>query len=80
MRTTLTLDSDVAAKLKTKMRQTGHSFKQLVNDAIRRGLLADRPESEKRFVVRPYHMGLRPGFSYDNISQLLDQAEGPGHK
>ena len=38
MRTTLTLDEDVAAKLRAEARRSGRSFRDVVNDAIRRGL------------------------------------------
>jgi len=38
MRTTLTLDDDVAEKLRTVAHQTRRSFKQVVNDALRTGL------------------------------------------
>ena len=39
MRTTLTLDDDVAARLKAEARRTGKPFKQLVNECLRRRLL-----------------------------------------
>ena len=39
MRTTLTLDDDVAAKLRAEMRRSGMSFREVLNDAIRRGLI-----------------------------------------
>jgi hypothetical protein len=25
-------------------------------------------------------MGTRPGLNYDNVGELLEQVEGPGHK
>ncbi|MGH7962252.1 MAG: CopG family transcriptional regulator [Candidatus Binatia bacterium] len=40
MRTTITLDQDVAAKLKAEARRSGKSFKETINEAIRRGLVA----------------------------------------
>jgi hypothetical protein len=81
MRTTLTLEPDVAAKLKAEMRRTGHSFKHVVNELLRERLIQrDMPGPRPRFKVRARDLGLRPGFSYDCISALLEQIEGPGHK
>ena len=38
MRTTLTLDEDVAAKLKAESRKTGRPFRETVNACLRAGL------------------------------------------
>jgi hypothetical protein len=46
MRTTVTLDPDVEAKLKATMRERGVSFKAALNDAVRAGL--DAPASALR--------------------------------
>ena len=42
MRTTLTLDDDVAAKLKTESHRAGRPFREIVNDTLRRGLESRR--------------------------------------
>ena len=78
MRTTITLDDDVAAKLEAEVRRTGRAFKTVVNDALRRGLLR-RPHVEEAppFVVRSKPLGLRAGLSYDNVEELLDITETP---
>jgi len=78
-RTTLTLEADVVAKLKEQMRQNGASLKQTVNEALRRGLCAPS-EARKPFKVRARPLGLRPGLSYDSISSLLEEIEGPWHR
>ncbi|HTZ87614.1 MAG TPA: hypothetical protein VMB05_13180 [Solirubrobacteraceae bacterium] len=54
MRTTVTLDPDVEAKLKATMRERGVSFKAALNDAVRLGLGASAP------VARPYKMQTAP--------------------
>jgi hypothetical protein len=78
VRTTLTLDEDVADKLRFLSRRTGRSFKQVVNEALRRGLDTRHEEQPlKPFRVRARRLGLRPGLSYDNVGELLDQLEGP---
>jgi hypothetical protein len=82
MRTTLTLDDDVAAKLRALARRTGVAFRQVVNDALRRGLAQPRPTATReRFKVKARDLGrLRPGVSLDNVAQLVEQVEGPQHR
>ncbi|MBI4482065.1 MAG: hypothetical protein HY652_04145 [Acidobacteria bacterium] len=81
MRTTLTLDEDVAAKLKTETRKSGQSFRQTVNYFLRLGLnLRREMKHANRFVVRARPLGQRPGLNYDNIGELLEQLEGPTHR
>ena len=81
MRTTLTLDDDVAAKLKSLTRKSGASFKDVVNDALRRGLTAPPAASVAPPIVwndRP--LGLKPGLSLDDVWGLIEQVEGPIRK
>ena len=81
MRTTLTLDDDVARLVQDEAKRSGDSFKGTVNHLLRLGITASRkPEKKKRFVVRPRKMGLAPGLSYDSIPELLDRIEGPYHR
>lgn len=81
MRTTLTLDDDVARKLRAEMRKSGRSFKETANDFLRRGLNLRRENPPaKPFVIRARPLGLRPGLSLDCISTLLEQIEGPTHR
>ena len=76
MRTTLTLDADVADGLRQEVRRTGKSFKAAVNDALRAGLGgAARRVKAKRFVVEPHDFGLRPGIDPDRLNQLVDELE-----
>jgi hypothetical protein len=79
MRTTITLDPDTAAKVKAEMRRTGLSFKQVVNGLLRRAP-DPQPAEKKPFKVRARVLGLRPGLSYDNVGELLEQIEGPFYK
>jgi hypothetical protein len=81
VRTTLTLDDDVAAKVKLESRRTGRSFKQVVNEALRRGLAERRTTRAQAFTIRPRDLGnLRPGLQLDSIAELLEQVEGPVHR
>jgi hypothetical protein len=82
MRTTLTLDEDVAARLQDLQRKNNLTFKDAVNLALRLGLeqRAERVQKRKPFKVTPKNMGLLPGLRYDNIGELLEQIEGALHK
>ena len=75
MRTTLTLDPDLVAKLKDDMRRTGRSFKEVVNERLRLGFLA-KETPPKRFTVRPRRMGVIAGLDYNNIGELIELVEG----
>ena len=79
MRTTVTLDPDTAAKVKAEMRRTGEPFKQVVNRLLRAAPDA-QPVPKTQFKVRARKLELRPGLSYDNIGELLEQLEGPFYK
>jgi hypothetical protein len=79
VRTTLSIDEDVAGLLKNEMRRSGASLKETVNDLLRLGLMASRNPTRKPFVVTPLPLGLPPGLSYDNVEELIEALEGPAH-
>ncbi len=76
MRTTLTLDADLAKKLKDLAHQRGTSFKQTVNEVVRRGLTAQvqRPPGD-RYTVEVHRGGFRPGIDPGKLNQLVDQLD-----
>lgn len=82
MRTTLTLDEDVAAKLKSEARRSGRPFRDVVNDFLRRGLASKGARStDQPFTVVARDLGeLRPGLSLDSVADLIEQVEGPLHR
>ncbi len=82
MRTTLTLDDDVAAKLKTESQRAGRPFREIVNDTLRRGLESRRATAERRaFKVPARDLGnLKPGLSLDNIAEIIEHLEGSLHR
>ena len=81
MRTTLTLDDDVYRKLESETRRTGRSFKEVVNERLRRSLVAAKPETRRKpFRVNARPMGNRPGIDLSNIEQLLDELDGPARR
>jgi hypothetical protein len=76
MRTTVTLDSDVAQELKALSKE-GRPMKQIINEALRLGLPhLKKPAACQPYRTRPHKMGLRPGHNLDNIAELLAQVEG----
>jgi hypothetical protein len=77
VRTTLTIDDDVATLLKKEVRKSGEPFKQVVNRVLRTGLTAAAKPVRKPFVVKPMKLGL-PHF--ENVEELLEYLEGPDHR
>ena len=77
MRTTLTLDDDVAALLKKEVRCSGEPFKQVVNRFLRLGLAVPKQAARKRFVVKPRKLGL-PHF--EKTEQYIEFLEGPDRR
>jgi len=74
VRTTLTLEPDVAARLKQEVRRSGKGLKSVVNEALRLGLgLSGKPARVPRFEVRPHAFGFKPGVDLDRINQLVDE-------
>jgi len=83
VRTTLTLDEDVARRLKVEMRRSGKPFRDVVNECLRTALSSRprHPGREPPFVVQARDLGpLRPGLTLDSVGDLLEAAEGPLHR
>lgn len=80
MRTTLTIDDDIAAKLVRASRASGKSFKEVVNTTLRRGLLESQSAARqtRAFVVQAQSLGrLKAGVTLDKISSVLEDVDGP---
>lgn len=76
MRTTLTLEYDVARRLEQERKQSGKGLKDLVNEALRFGLgIAGKPQSPPPFKVEAHSFGFRPGLDPDRMNQLVDELE-----
>lgn len=75
MRTTLTLDDDLAGLLKEQAKQRGVAFKVVVNEALRAGLAAEAESPHEAPKVIPHSFGFRPGIDLDRLNQLADELE-----
>ena len=79
MRTTLTLDDDVAVLLEKTRRAKGLSFKQIVNQALRAGLgqmTSPGGHRRQRFKTRQADLGRCLIASLDDVSEALAIGEG----
>ena len=74
MRTTVTLDDDVAAAVQRVAAERGLSFKAALNSLLRHGLVADSPAS-RRYVMPSRSLGLRAGVGLDKALQLAGELE-----
>lgn len=76
MRTTLTLDSDVARMVNEEVHRVRRPFKEVVNDALRRGLSSPQAQRrQKRYRVRPHVARLLPGIDRARLNALADEQE-----
>jgi hypothetical protein len=83
MRTTLSLDKDVAAALERVRKTRNASLKEVVNEALRRGLgqMASPPPAPRRlFRTRAVSLGRCLVGNVDNVSEVLAVAEGESFK
>lgn len=80
MRTTLTLDDDVAVKLRSAAK--GRPFKAVVNEVLRAGLAAmeKRVPPRKPHRTRGFNLGPSLVGSLDNVEEVLSRVEGERHR
>ena len=76
MRTTLTLDPDVALLLERETHRLQQPFKQVVNEALRRGLTRADPRGKVApYRMKPHRCDLEPGVDRLSFNRLADQLE-----
>ncbi len=82
MRTTLTLEKDVAARLEQVARRRRMPLKAIVNEALRAGLAAlDRPAPPASpFRTAGFDLGVSLVGSLDNVEEVLARVEGEAHR
>ncbi len=82
MRTTLSLDDDVAALLRRALSRRNEPLKKVVNEALREGLpklMGPRP-ARKPYRTRPMKLGRCLVGSIDDIAEVLAIGEGEQYK
>jgi hypothetical protein len=76
MRTTLTLEKDVAVALKDEARRSGRPLKRIVNETLRAGLVARKSTPRRRYRLQPVSLGsAAPGVDLDKALRLADAIE-----
>lgn len=81
MRTTITLDDDVAERIRSFMRETGVGFKDALNTVLRLGFETRRTRRKATPYNAPaFYLGkTMPGIDIDRIAETLEFLEGPTH-
>ena len=81
IRTTVSLDDDVVARVKRESLSRGASFRDTLNDLLRAALLGiDYKPRRRALAILPTRMGHKPGLNYDSIESLLEYGEGDRHR
>lgn len=75
MRTTLTLDPDVARLLEEEVHRQRKPFKHIVNEAIRKGLAPKGRRTARPYRVQPHKTAFRPGIDAHALNRLADELE-----
>lgn len=82
MRTTLSLDDDIAAQLEQLRARGDRSFRQLVNDALRAGLahLGREDPGPRGPFTRPVSLGAPRLPDVDDVTEVLAITEGESYR
>ncbi|MBU3665152.1 MAG: hypothetical protein FGM15_04635 [Chthoniobacterales bacterium] len=75
MRTTLSLDSDVAQRLRQELASGKKSFKEVVNERLRLGFGLKRDKQRTPFRVKAHSSAFLPGIDQTKLNQLVDELE-----
>ncbi len=76
IRTTMTLEPDVAEALKRRAKRTGQPFRRNVNEVIRLGLMAEKSRPARAYRIKPLSLGgVAPGIDLDRSLRLADALE-----
>ncbi len=76
MRTTLTLDKDLALTLREEARRSGRPLKRIVNETLRAGLVARKRPPARRYRLTPERLGgVVPGVDLDKALRLAASLE-----
>ena len=74
MRTTLTIEPDVESLLAQEVQRSRKPLKQVVNEALRRGLTRTQAKPHK-LLLKVHDSRLRPGYDPASFNGLADELE-----
>lgn len=75
MRTTVTIDPELRTRVKELARERGVSFREALNDVLRRGLGRGVQPGSQPYEVPARPLGLRPGIDLDKALALAAELE-----
>jgi hypothetical protein len=75
MRTTLTLEPEIAERLRQEMALGKRSLKTIVNEALKRGLGLEAPVRQQPYRITPHSSRFVPGVDMGKLNQLADELE-----
>ena len=75
MRTTLTIEPDVAERLNQELANGDATLKQVVNERLRLGFGLKRSKGKRPYKVKAHHSAYRPGVDRKKLNQLVDELE-----
>ena len=75
MRTTLTIDADVAERLRQEAASGKRSFKEIVNDCLRAGFGLKSEKPKRKFRIQPHSSRYVPGVDRLKLNQLVDELD-----
>ena len=75
MKTTMTLDDDVAAALQERAKQLDQPFRQVLNETLRRVLSLEGPTERTPPPLRAFPGGLQPGIDPTKLNQHFVELE-----
>jgi len=75
VRTTLTLDPDVAERLKKELADGQQTLKQVVNDRLRIGFGLNRSKTKRRYKIKAHKSPYRQGIDRTKLNQIADEVE-----
>ncbi len=76
MRTTVTIEDDLAAQLEQLRKREGLSYRAALNQVLRIGLQAkSAPPKPKLYKTPTMNLGLKPGIDLTRLNSLVDELE-----
>jgi hypothetical protein len=78
VRTTLNISDALLEELRDRSRRSGRPMRQVVEQALRRGLSAEKESSSMPVKIEPFRLGLRPAYRGMSMNQIYDQLEAEG--